>query len=64
MTTADFIRVLSGFLVAACATTVLSGAAMAQEEEEVIEEIMVTDQFRRLALRFFPGRWFSDLAAG
>jgi len=42
MKTADFNRGLSGFLVAACATTVLSGAALAQEEEEVIEEIMVT----------------------
>ena len=34
-------RAISGFLVAACATTTFSGTALAQEEE-VIEEIMVT----------------------
>ena len=35
-------RSISGFLIAACAVTTFSGAALAQEEEEVIEEIMVT----------------------
>ena len=35
-------RSISAFLIAACAATTFSSAALGQEEEEVIEEIMVT----------------------
>ena len=42
MKMAFFDRVIRGLLVATCAATAFSGTALAQEEEEVIEEIMVT----------------------